>query len=329
MKRLTTTLAAAVLLGVFAMPPVTMADEDDHSRIVQSMKKTFEAAKMAAKRLPTFRDGAVVQRHRAIPGDLDYESFGYWLNAPSRPNARPAVGAWAAGPVEWKAPEVPLTGAAWYNGTAKGLFVKHQKSSPHAPLQNLRIEGTFTAPVFLSAYFEELNPKANHGQTIQGWVGSYEGNSQGISVTARYVRTNVAGPARAYGAQLNYGVSMGASLNSDGTWRSDSPDDVFMRDFSTDSLPTKTGGAWGGRLIAGDKFPASAIGEKAIGTFGAWMNEDNGNKTVLLGGFSTGPGLPAVIGRGDNTCSAITGTGICGSPEFIELAERAYGDESE
>lgn len=71
MKRLTTTIAAAGLLGVFAMPSATMADEEEHSRIVQSMKKTFEAAKMAAKRLPTFQDGMALQRHRAAPDNLD------------------------------------------------------------------------------------------------------------------------------------------------------------------------------------------------------------------------------------------------------------------
>ena len=326
MKRLTTLLAAAVLLGAFAMPTVTMANDDGHKQIVRSMKKTFEAARMAAKRLPTFKDGAVVQRHRAAPDDLDYNSFGYWLHAAPRPNARPAIGAWAAGPLEWSAPEVPLTGAAIYKGTAKGFYAKHQKSSPHAPLQNLRIEGTFTAAAHLKATFDP-NMTFSGEPMIVGTIGRPVGENipadrRYIDVDARYVRTDAPGPARSYGSLLSLGINLSAPLNSDGTWRSKT---VWIRDHSNDSMP-KSGGAWGGRLIAGDEFPASAIGEKAVGTFGAWMKEDNGNKTVFLGAFSTGPGEPHVIAGGDNVCSAITGTGICGSPEFIELVRRARGE---
>lgn len=320
MKRLTTTIAAVVLLGVFAMPPVTMADEDDHSRIVQSMKKTFEAAKMAAKRLPTFREGMVIQRHRAAPGDLDYNSFGHWLNAAPRPNARPPIGAWAAGPADWSAPQVPVNGAAFYRGTAKGFFAEDRKSSPHPPLQNIRTQGTFTAPVFLYATFDASLVNLD-SRRINGIIGGHNA----FNLTGHYVQTNDPDAPRGlhYGALESYRIIVSAPLNSDGTWRSKSVR-IDPGGDSTDS-GLKTGGAWGGNLIAGDEFPASVIGEKAVATFGAWMTEDNGNKTVFLGAFSTGAGEPTVIGRGDNVCSAITGRGICGSPEFIELARRARG----
>ena len=320
MKRLKAVIAtAAALLCALATPTVTMAADDDHRQTFFSMKKTFEAATMAAKRLPTFEDdGAVVQRHRAAPGDLDYDSFGYWLNAAPRPNARPPIGAWAAGPVEWKAPELPVTGAAKYEGTSKGYFALQIKSSPIPALENTRFEGEYTAPIVLLASFgTRSKPGGVVLPTIQGWMGhDLGGDESGIKVTGRLVdRNGVEGPFTAHFLQGK--VDLLAKLKSDGTWRSDDVElSLGKGGFGLGGGDvTKTGGAWGGRLVAGDEFPASAIGEKAIGTVGARTTMDDGSKAVLLGAFGTGPGEPMTVttyhfgddGRVTVTCTTITG----------------------
>ena len=311
MKRITTVIvAAAAWLGTLAMPTITLAADDDHNQIVHLMKKTFEAARMAANRLPTFQDGMVLQRHRAAPGNLDYNSFGYWLNAAPRSNARPPIGAWAAGPVGWSAPALPLTGGASYEGTSRGYFSQHIKTSSLATFENSRIEGEFTAPVLLWATFGNLHKESM--LVLQGWVGDCcNSGKTGIKVTGRLVDVDGKSPTGPINLDYPRGrVEMGATLNSDGTWRSN---DVRL-DLGgglAGGTVTNTGGAWGGRLIAGDEFPASAIGEKAIGTVGAWSTDADGNKAVLLGAFETGPGEPKNIwhfGDGyDGACVGIAG----------------------
>lgn len=308
MKRLTTLIAAAVLLGAFAVPTVTMADDDDHKQTVRSMKKTFEAAKMAANRLPTFKeDGAIVQRHRAAPGNFGYESFGYWLEAAPRPNARPPIGAWAAGPVEWSAPELPVGGGAWYRGTSRGYFAQHIKTSSFTVFENTRLEGEFTAPVLLHATFG--TPSGDGKLVIQGWLGfGSRGVEGGINATGQLVDADGTSPAAPFSVTYPEGrVNMGATLDPDGTWRSKNVR-LDLGGGLAGGTVTKTGGAWGGRLIAGDEFPASAIGEKAVGTVGAWSSDADGNKAVLLGAFETGPGEPTIIlDASTGSCVGITG----------------------
>lgn len=303
MKRLTTSIAAAAVLlgGALAMPAAAV--DDDLKQTRQAMKDNFTAAKKAANSLPKFK-GARVQQWRGRPqaDSMDYRTFGYWLaprnNDPSR---SPIAGVWATGPSDanLRVPELPLTGGAIWRGKARGFISGERKTSKIPQLRNSRFEGTFEADAEIYAVFNIME--------IAGCVGCNGKNRTNISANGTLALSKKAagdGPAvMPVSLSVPYGVHFTAPLNSDGTWRSKN---VGLSMERTENHMASTGGAWGGRLIAGDEYPASAIGEKAIGTFGAWGRHKNGNRAVLLGSFETGPGVPTVA-IGDDGCSTIEG----------------------